>query len=74
MIYKNFREKYSSLLIETNRRVYLDGYEIDIYLPEIKLGIEVQGDYFHANPLFYKYDDIVLGIPVKDIWEKDKKN
>lgn len=61
------------LLIEENKRKYLEGFEIDVYLPELKLGFEIQGDYFHANPLFYKSDDIVLGIPVKDIWEKDKK-
>lgn len=73
IIRKFVEEKYSSLLIETNRRVYLDGYEIDIYLPEIKLGIEVQGDYFHANPLFYNPDDIIKGRTAKEIWNRDTK-
>jgi len=73
MIRDFISENYPMLLIEENKRKYLDGFEIDVYLPELKLGFEIQGDYFHANPLFYKCDDIVLGIPVKDIWEKDKK-
>ena len=31
-------------VIERNKRKYLNGKEIDIYLPELKLGFEIQGD------------------------------
>ena len=30
-------------------RQQLDGYEIDIYCPELKLGIEYNGDFWHSN-------------------------
>jgi len=33
--------------------------------------IEIQGDYFHANPLFYNSDDIILNKTAKDIWVRD---
>ena len=70
---KNFVENiHPNLIIEENKRKYLDGLEIDIYLPELKFGIEVQGDYFHANPLFYKKGDLISGLRVEDIWKKDE--
>jgi hypothetical protein len=36
--------------------------------------LEVQGDMWHANPLFYKPGDVIMGkLPVETIWEKDRK-
>lgn len=48
--------------------------ELDVYLPDLKLAIEFNGDQYHANPKFYKEDDTVLIInkKVSDIWEKDR--
>lgn len=42
--------------IETSNRTILDGREIDIYLPDYKLGIEFNGEFWHSdqNP---KYSD-----------------
>ena len=49
----------------------------DFLLPETKTIIEVNGDFFHANPNIYcEYDDIPLpsGISkAKDIWNKDQR-
>lgn len=35
--------------VETNNRSVLDGLEIDIYFPDLKKGIEVNGEWFHSN-------------------------
>lgn len=32
-----------------NTRAILDGYELDIYIPELKLAIEFNGDYWHST-------------------------
>ena len=43
-IIKNNNVEY----IECDRKI-LDGYEIDIYLPDYKLAIEVNGSYYHSD-------------------------
>lgn len=59
-IKKNARSFYEDLLIkyiqsvkntkiETNIRTIIKPKEIDIYLPEYKLGIEVHGHYYHSD-------------------------
>jgi G:T-mismatch repair DNA endonuclease (very short patch repair protein) len=49
----------------------------DIYIPKMNLLIEINGDYWHANPKIYKPDDLLhyrfANISAKDIWQKDKK-
>jgi len=49
-------------------------YVPDFYLPEYNIVIECFGDYWHANPLFFKPDDIIKSakIKAKDIWKKDE--
>jgi G:T-mismatch repair DNA endonuclease (very short patch repair protein) len=48
----------------------------DFYLPEYKILIEVNGDYWHANPNIYKTNDIIHYCfghkKAKEIWDKDK--
>lgn len=39
-----------------NRRV-LSGREIDLYLPDLKIGFAFNGDYWHNNPMFSKYNE-----------------
>ena len=39
---------YSGKIVQGNRTV-LEGYEIDILLPEIKLAIEYNGEYWHSS-------------------------
>lgn len=45
----------------------------DIFLEDIGLVIEFYGDFWHANPKFYKENDIVYrNITAKEIWESDR--
>lgn len=39
----------SKITDHVENRYLFDGYEIDIYLPEQKVAIEYNGDYYHAN-------------------------
>ncbi|KKM74282.1 hypothetical protein LCGC14_1401820 [marine sediment metagenome] len=53
-------------------------FSFDFYLKKYKIIIEVQGDYWHANPERYKRDDIIPypnGIKKKasDVWAQDEK-
>lgn len=74
----NYIKENYNFIVEENKRKYLDGKEIDIYLPELKIGIEIQGDYFHKNPRFYKNPNELANLPrtkqtttVQDIWNYD---
>lgn len=46
----------------------------DIFIPELNIGFEYNGDYWHGNPLLY-VDDFILknGKTAKQIQEKDTK-
>jgi hypothetical protein len=79
-LYKFIQEKYKGEIIQS----YRDGLEIDIYLPESKLGFEFNGLYFHSDKFrnkeyhlekmnYFKDKDI----RIVNIWEDDwifKKN
>lgn len=46
---------------------------VDIFIEAYNLVIEVNGDYWHANPKKYKANDIVLkDTTAKQLWDKDK--
>ena len=49
--------------------------EIDIFIPELNIGFEFNGNYWHGNPQFYRDDSFVIknGRTIKEIREKDKK-
>ncbi len=54
-------------------------HKYDIRICKTKILIEINGDFWHANPKLFKETDILnfskTNHPiVKDIWEKDKKN
>jgi len=51
-----FLKSYNITNIELNKRIYLDGKEIDIYLPDYKIGIEFNGNYWHSDAID-KYQD-----------------
>lgn len=62
--------------------IYLSGLETSVFLDffDIKLNkaIEFYGDYWHANPIIYKNDEIIkypnsVEMKSSDIHEKDKK-
>lgn len=51
----------------------LNRYIVDFYLPEYNLVIECRGDYWHANPKFYKAKDIMKNNKLaEELWEKDR--
>lgn len=64
--------------VEFNNKEILSGLEIDIYLPDYKIGIEYNGDYFHSD-LFKKKSFHLKktkelqdkGIRLIHIWESD---
>ena len=49
-------------------------YKCDFYIPEYNLIVEIDGDYWHANPKKYKANDIIgpSKKTAKKIWESDK--
>ena len=54
------------------------GFLIDFYDFKTKKGIQFYGSYWHADPLYYKKDEIMefpndRRILVQDIWKKDKQ-
>lgn len=65
---------YFNNIIE-NDRIILEGKEIDIYLPDIKLAFEYDGTYYHADARFYKNTDFIKkrNMYAIDIWNKDKE-
>ena len=56
-----------------NDKVVLGGKELDIYLPELRLGFEFDGTYWHADPRFYKEDYIIehKQVTAGEIWQRD---
>jgi len=51
-VLKFIKKNYSGEIVKNSRKI-LDGKEIDIYLPELKMGIECNGLYWHSD----KYKD-----------------
>ena len=45
------RKNYPNIKIETSNREQLNGYEIDIWLPELNVGIEYNGPH-HFKPVY----------------------
>lgn len=56
-----------------NDRKTIDGLELDIYIPDKKLAIEYNGDYWHCNPDIYdrKYFHKHKNKYAYEIWEYD---
>lgn len=73
-VYEYISSIYENQIIRNSRSI-ITPFEIDFYLPEIRLAIEYNGDYWHANPDIYKEDEIIniKGIETIacDIWMKD---
>lgn len=63
---------YDGEILLNNRKIIYP-YELDVYLPGINIAFEFNGDFYHANPIKYKSDDIILNKTASEIWEKDKK-
>lgn len=70
-VYKFIKSIYHNKIIRNSRKM-LSGKEIDIYLPDLKLGFEFDGTYFHADPRFYKETDLILNRPALEVWNNDR--
>lgn len=74
-----FLESYQIRVERKNKKI-LGGLEIDIYLPDFKIGIEANGVYWHSE--FFKTSDYHInktnianssGISLMHVWEDDWK-
>ena len=63
---------YDGIILENDRTV-IKPKELDIYLPDLRLAIEYNGDYWHANPKYYSSDHIIGDVPAKAVWKEDKQ-
>lgn len=73
-IFKLFvKENYTGTIIENDRTILGNNFEIDIFLPNKNMGFEFDGTYWHADSRFYKEDTYIYGknMYAKDIWQRD---
>ena len=68
-------EYYTACYLEQNNIKYLeqwsfDKYRYDFYLPELNALVEVQGDYWHANPSIYSDKAILTSVQLSNL-ERD---
>lgn len=69
-------EKYLQMIltnlgISYTKHVFVDGFNFDLMIGD-KILIEVNGDFWHANPNKYKGDDVLLvGLTAQQLWNKD---
>lgn len=71
----DFVQSICKCKVELNcRSILKDGKELDIYIPEKRLAIEFNGDYWHMNPRKYSETDYnsQLELFAKQKWEYDK--
>lgn len=73
--------KELNIIFEKGNRKILDGQEIDIYIPSLKIGIEFNGNYWHDDehtPKNYHQEKSLKakekGIFIYHIWEDEWKN
>lgn len=78
VLFESFLDTYNFNYVPQYAVQYQDSYfYYDIYLVDYNLIIEINGDYWHCNPLYYKETDIVnypnnIKKCAKAIWDKDK--
>ena len=58
-------------ITEFESEKFIGYYHVDECNEKLKLIIEIQGNYWHANPAIYKADDIINHKTAKQIWKKD---
>ena len=70
------KSNYNGEIIHNDRSV-IHPYELDIYFPDLRLAIEYNGDYWHANPKYYSEDETInikgTEYLVSEIWKRDRK-
>ena len=48
-LYQFVRSIYNGEIIKNERKLLSNQYELDIYIPELKIGIEFNGNYWHSD-------------------------
>lgn len=70
------KQSLDELNIVYEQQKYVNGRSYDFYIVNTNILIEVNGDYWHANPKFYNYDDEINysggKCLVKEIWDRDR--
>lgn len=70
------KESFTDLDINIKEQKYVNGRSYDFQITNTNLLIEINGDYWHANPKFYSPGEIINykggDKLVDDIWEHDK--
>ena len=66
-----YKTKNSEYSIYSNPKYYC----LDYYIKDLKIAIEFNGDYWHANPKKFNEDYIntFIGLTAKEIWQKDEE-
>lgn len=75
------REIYNGTVIDNCKSVIKNvtknnaKLELDVYLPDLKLAFEFNGDQFHCNPKFYSSTDVsrITHKLASSIWKKDAR-
>ena len=70
-------ECLTQLGVNFERNFYINRNQYDFYIKNYNLILEIQGDFWHANPNRYKSDDILMipnteGVKASDLWKKDE--
>ena len=65
----------SNFEVKTSDRTQIKPYELDFYLPEYKVAIEFQGDYWHMNPAIFDANEYHKRKHkfAYEIWAKDRE-
>jgi G:T-mismatch repair DNA endonuclease (very short patch repair protein) len=70
-------ECLTQLGVNFERNFYINRNQYDFYIKNYNLILEIQGDFWHANPNIYKSDDVLMfpntdGVKASDLWKKDE--
>jgi len=70
-----FESHLIDLKIKYDKQFICNPFYADFYLPNYNLIVEIDGDYWHANPKKFSPDDIVgkKKQSAKEIWKRDDK-
>ncbi len=70
---KRICEILDTMQIKYSTQIFIEKINYDIVINDI-IFLEVQGDYWHANPLMYETNDRMIGGKLaKEIWKKDER-
>lgn len=72
-IHKKTNVLLNDLNIKFQNEKQIGLYSLDVYLPSYNVGIEVMGDYWHANPKKYKNNTELNSIQIKTISKDERK-